>query len=47
MVMGGIKEDRPSEALVASSGKTHPEDVQGRGGNGGGGVGNNGFPPKM
>ena len=46
MIAGGLKGDKPSEASVTASGKTHPEDVRRRGGTGGGGVGNGGFPPK-
>ena len=41
-----IKGDGPSGTLVATVGKTHLEDLRGRGGVGGGGVVSDGFPPK-
>ena len=46
MVERGIKGDIHSDTSVATVGKTRPEDPQGRGGDGGGDVGYNGFPPK-
>ena len=41
-----IKGDGPSDALVATVGKTYPEEFIGRGGAGGGGVEYDGFTPK-
>ena len=46
MVEVGLKGDEPSESLVAAAGKNHPEDVLGRDGDGGGGEGNDDFPPE-
>ena len=46
MVVGGLKVEEPGEALVAAAGKTHSEDVREWSGTGGGGMGNNDFPPK-
>ena len=46
MVERVIKGDGPSGTLVATVGKTHLEDLRGRGGVGGGGVVSDGFPPK-
>ena len=42
----GIKGDGPSDISVATAGTTHPDDLQGRGGARGGGVGYDGFPPE-
>ena len=46
MVERGIKGDRPSDISVATAGTTHPDELQGQGGAGGGGMGYDGFPPK-
>ena len=46
MVAGGLKGDEHSNTLMTAVDKTHPEEFRGRGGSGGGSVGNDGFPPK-